>query len=115
MLPVEKNITWPMWISHFSPTAESFGVSAQIGSGVVRDGPEVRFHKGSTRVPQGARTAVGRALQRTPHAVRESPELIQSPCFGVSKRKPTGTPPNWRCPYFKTRPSHASLAQAAVE
>ena len=32
----------------FSPTAESFGVSAQIGSGVVRGG---RFHQGSTRVP----------------------------------------------------------------
>ena len=37
----------------FSPTAESFGVSAQIGSGVVRGGPEVRFHEGSTRVPRG--------------------------------------------------------------
>ena len=34
-------------------TAESFGVSAQIGSGVVRGGPEVRFHEGSTRVPRG--------------------------------------------------------------
>ena len=38
---------------YFSPTAESFGVSAQIGSGVVRGSPEVRFHKGSTRVPPG--------------------------------------------------------------
>ena len=37
----------------YSPTAESFGVSAQIGSGVVRGGPEVRFHQGSTRVPPG--------------------------------------------------------------
>ena len=37
----------------FSPTAGSFGVSAQIGSGVVRGGPEVRFHEGSTRVPPG--------------------------------------------------------------
>ena len=37
----------------FSPTAESFGVSAQTGSGVVRGGPAVRFHEGSTRVPQG--------------------------------------------------------------
>ena len=37
----------------FSPTAESFGVSAQIGSGVVRGGPEGRFHEGSTRVPPG--------------------------------------------------------------
>ena len=33
----------------FSPTAESFGVSAQIGSGVVRGDPELRFHQGSTR------------------------------------------------------------------
>ena len=43
-------------VSFCSPTAESFGVSAQIGSGVVRGGPEVRFHKGSTsvnRVPPG--------------------------------------------------------------
>ena len=39
--------------SLFSPTAESFGVSAQIGSGVVRGGPEVRFHEGSTKVSQG--------------------------------------------------------------
>ena len=37
----------------FFPTAESVGVSAQIGSGAVRGGPEVRFHKGSTRVPPG--------------------------------------------------------------
>ena len=36
----------------FSPTAESFGVSAQIGFGVVR-GPEVRFHQGSTRFCEG--------------------------------------------------------------
>ena len=34
-------------------TAESFGVSAQIGCGVVRGGAEVRFHEGSTRVPPG--------------------------------------------------------------
>ena len=40
-------------MQYFSPTAESFGVSAQIGSGVVRGGPEVRFHEGSTRVPPG--------------------------------------------------------------
>ena len=43
-------------LSH-SPTAESFGVSAQIGSGVVRGGPEVRFHEGSTKVPPSARAA----------------------------------------------------------
>ena len=34
----------------FSPTAENFGVSAQI----VPDGPEVRFHERSTRVPPGS-------------------------------------------------------------
>ena len=58
----------------FSPTAESFGVSAQIGSGVVRGGLEVRFHEGSTRVPpdfhevlQGLRGGA-RALKRAPHA-----------------------------------------------
>ena len=50
----------------FSPTAESFGVSAQIGSGVVWGGPEVGFHRvppgfhqGSTRVPRGFARAAG--------------------------------------------------------
>ena len=68
----------------FSPTAESFGVSAQIGSGVVRGGPEVRCHEGSTRLPPGFHQAstrvprgsarfcegcrVVRALKRAPHA-----------------------------------------------
>ena len=61
-----------------SPTAESFGVSAQIGSGVVRGSPEVRFHEGSTRVPRGFHEGstrffevcgVVRALKRAPHAV----------------------------------------------
>ena len=53
-----------------SPTAESFGVSAQMGSGVVRGGAEVRFHgsftrvppgfhQGSTRVPPGSARAAG--------------------------------------------------------
>ena len=51
----------------FSPTAESFGVSAQIGSGVVRGGPEGRFHKGSTWVPRVFHEVV-RALKRAPHA-----------------------------------------------
>ena len=37
----------------FSPTAESFRVSAQIGSGVVWGGSEIRFHEGFTRVPRG--------------------------------------------------------------
>ena len=73
----------------FSPTAESFGVSAQIGCGVVRGNPEVRFHEGFTRVPPGfhqgsARVSPGfhqgpsrfcegcgvvRALKRARHAV----------------------------------------------
>ena len=66
--------TWPF----FPPTAESFGVSAQIGSGVVRGGPEVRFHEGSTRVPpqfhQGSTRfcegcGVVRALKRAQHVV----------------------------------------------
>ena len=43
----------------FSPTAESFGVSAQIGSGVVQGRSEVRFHEGSTRVPRGFARAAG--------------------------------------------------------
>ena len=34
-------------------TAEIFGVSARSVSGVVRGGPEARFHEGSTRVPPG--------------------------------------------------------------
>ena len=49
----ETNMGPPFVLLLFSPTAESFGVSAQIGSGVVRGGPEVRFHEGSTRVPPG--------------------------------------------------------------
>ena len=63
---------------HFSPTAESSGVSAQIGSGEVRGGPAVRFHEGSTRVPSGFHQGsmrfcegcgVVRAVKRAPHAV----------------------------------------------
>ena len=30
-----------------------FSSTAQVGSGVVRGGPEVRFHEGFTRVPRG--------------------------------------------------------------
>ena len=51
---------------YFSPTAESFGVSAQIGSGVVRGDPELRFHqgstRGSTRVPPGFHQGSTRVL-----------------------------------------------------
>ena len=47
-------------------------VSAQIGSGVVRGGLEVRFHQGSTRVPttipRGAGAGLVRALKRALHA-----------------------------------------------
>ena len=57
---VERKPEEPAEMPHFSPTAESFGVSAQIGSGVIRGGPKVRatrvppgFHQGSTRVPPG--------------------------------------------------------------
>ena len=38
----------------FSPTTNNFRVSAQIGSPVVRGGPEVKFYEGSTRVPPGS-------------------------------------------------------------
>ena len=31
------------------PTDKSLGISVQIGSGVVRGGPKVRFHEDSTR------------------------------------------------------------------
>ena len=43
--------SWRHSFFFFPPTAESFGVSAQIGSGVVQHSPEVRFYEGSTRVP----------------------------------------------------------------
>ena len=58
----------------FPPTAESFGVSAQIGSGVVRGGPEVRFHEGSTRDPPWFHEVLrglrgGASTKIAPHAV----------------------------------------------
>ena len=40
-------------VPFFSPTAESFGVSARIRSGMVWGGPEGRFHEGFSRVPPG--------------------------------------------------------------
>ena len=52
----------PHFFLFFPPTAESFGVSAQIGSRVVRGGPEVRFHEGSTRVPRGFHQGSRRVL-----------------------------------------------------
>ena len=48
----------------FCPTVKSFGVSAQIGSGVVRGGPGVRFHEGSTRVPTKVPPRFHQVLQR---------------------------------------------------
>ena len=65
----------------FPPTAESFGVSAQMGSGVVRGGPEVRFHNGSTRVPQGSARAAGWCEHEKEHRMLLgiSPELIFPP------------------------------------
>ena len=62
----------------FSPTAESSGVSAQIGSGVVWGGPEVRFHEGSTRVPRGSSRAAGWCEHYKEHRMLlgMSPELI---------------------------------------
>ena len=53
ILIVLKHDSLAIVVFLFSPTAESFGVSAQIGSGVVRGGPDVRFHEGSTTVPPG--------------------------------------------------------------
>ena len=68
----------------FFPRAESFGVSAQVGSAVVWGGPEVRFHEGSTRVPPGFHEGsmrfcegcgVVRALKSAPLLLGISPEL----------------------------------------
>ena len=77
--------------AHFSPTVESCGVSAQIGSGVVRGGAEVRFHQvppgfhqsstrvlpgfrqGSTSVPRSSTRAVRGGERRMLLAI--SPEL----------------------------------------
>ena len=63
------------------PNSCKLGVSAQIGSGVVRGGLEVRFHEGatrvppgfhhgSTRIPRGSVRAAGWCVKRAPYAVR---------------------------------------------
>ena len=77
----------------FSPTTESFGVLAQIGSGVVRGGPEVSFHgvppefqQGSTRFCEGC--GVVRALKRAPHAVGD----ITRAYFFMSRAQANNTP-----------------------
>ena len=50
-------------LKEFYSTAESFGVSAQIGSGVVRGRPGGKvprgFHQGSTRLPPGFHMLLG--------------------------------------------------------
>ena len=70
----------------FSPTAASDEVSAQIGSGVVRGGSEVRFRRvPPARVPQGLRCGLARS--RVPRGFREGwccwgsmlPELTRRP------------------------------------
>ena len=62
------------------PTAESFGVSAQIGSGVVRGKVPRGFHQGSTR-------AAGWCEHQNEHRMLLgiSPELILFACLFVSR------------------------------
>ena len=87
--PTDTQLPSGALLSFVCPTAASFGVSAQIGSGVVQGGPEIRFHQGSTRVLPGfhegsTRVPPGflqgstrfckgcgavRALKRVPHVV----------------------------------------------
>ena len=71
----------------FSPTAESFGVSAQIGSRVVRGGPVVRFHQGSTRVPPGFHEGSTRVH-----------EVLRGLRGGASTKKSTASPTAKGCP-----------------
>ena len=65
-------------VRRFSPQLQGFGVSAQIGSGVVRGGHEVRFHQGSTRVPRGSARAAGWCEHKKEHRMLLgiSPDLI---------------------------------------
>ena len=71
-----------------SPTAESFGISAQIGSGVVRGGPEARFHEGCTRLAPGFHEVLrglrGGASTKKEHCMLlgMSPELL---CFRLGQ------------------------------
>ena len=79
----------------------SFGVSAQTSSGVVRGGPEERFHRvppGFLRVSRGSARAVGWCEHKKEHRMLLgiSPELISVVYFsreGPQKRqKGTGGP-----------------------
>ena len=65
----------------FLQQLKALGVSAQIGSGVVPDGPEVRFHERSTRVPSGFREVLrgvrgGARTKEHRMLLGMSPELI---------------------------------------
>ena len=62
----------------FIPQQLKAWVSAQIGCGVVRGGPELKFHEGSTKVPPGFQQdstrfcegcGVVRTLKRAPYSV----------------------------------------------
>ena len=115
----------------FSPTAESFGVSAQIGSGVVRGSPEVRFHQGSTRVPPGFhqgstrfyKGGVVRALKKsTACCWGISPELILSILVGepsqpkkkVKKHQSLGDLVTYGCTCFLCFDCRSAKLQAAA-
>ena len=77
---------------YFFPTAESFGVSAQIGSGAVRGGPD---HEGSTRVPPGFHEGCGGgASTKKSTACCWGYHLNLFPTYGNDPYKPS----NWWFP-----------------
>ena len=94
----------------FSPAAESFGVLAQIGSGVVRGGPEVRFHEGFTRVPRGfhevLRGLLGGASTKKSTACcwGYHLSLFRGSFFVVLQGSEKDISHFLGCPYFKTHP-----------
>ena len=77
------------------PTAESFGVSAQIGSGVVRGGPEVRFHEGSTEFHQGSTRVPPGLHQGSTSVPRGFHEVLRGLQGGASTKKSTAC--CWGC------------------
>ena len=99
--------TYVLWVSFlsffptlfptecFSPTAESFGVSAQIGSGVVRVPPGFHqgFHQGSTRVPPGfhqGSTRVPPSSTRVPPGFHQGSTRVPPGFHQGSTRVPPG-------------------------
>ena len=74
----------------FSPTAESFGVSAQIGSGVVRGDPKLRFHQGSTRVPPGFHQGFHQGSTRVPPGFHQGSTRVPPGFHQGSTRVPPG-------------------------